>query len=105
MCGWHGDHSDDFRRALCNFGDMTPHTLIDGAQTTLTARPSGRADRRNDPREAWRPKGDTEPRPPEAFDRCTGVTRAVRDDPQHEATLITPGPTVYMGTPATMKGE
>ena len=31
-----GDHSDDLRRPVCDFGDMIPHTLISGAQTTLT---------------------------------------------------------------------
>jgi hypothetical protein len=86
---------------------MTPHTLIGGAQTTLTARASVRADRRNDPSEAWKPRGDTQPRPPEAFDRCTGVTGGVgttRNTRQHP---ITPGPiTVYMGaTTVKLKGE
>jgi hypothetical protein len=65
-------------KSLCDFGDMTPHTLVGGAQTTLTARASVRADRRNDPREAWGPRGDTQSRPPEALDRCAGVTEAVR---------------------------
>ena len=32
----------------CDFGDMTPHTLVGGDQTTLTARASVRADRRDD---------------------------------------------------------
>mmetsp|Transcript_38659 Transcript_38659/g.87827 ORF Transcript_38659/g.87827 Transcript_38659/m.87827 type:complete len:283 (-) Transcript_38659:1592-2440(-) len=64
-------------KSLCDFGDMTPHTLVGGAQTTLTARASVRADRRNDPREALGPRGDTQSRPPEALDRCTGVTGAV----------------------------
>ena len=27
-------------KSLCDFGDMTPHTLVGGAQTTLTARAS-----------------------------------------------------------------
>lgn len=39
-----------FRRlpkSLCDFGDMTPHTLVGGAQTTLTATASARADRRD----------------------------------------------------------
>jgi hypothetical protein len=39
-------------KSLCDFDDMTPHTLVGGAQTTLTARASVRADRRNDPRES-----------------------------------------------------
>ena len=64
--------------SLCDFGDTNPHTLVGGAQTTLTARASVRVDRRNDPREAWGPRGDTQPRPPEALDRCAGVTGAVR---------------------------
>ena len=59
-------------KSLCDFGDMTPHTLVGGAQTTLTARASVRADRRNDPREAWGARGDTQSRPPEADRwRCT----------------------------------
>ena len=60
---------------LYDFGGMTPHTLVGGVQTTLTARASARADRRNNPREAWRPRGDTQPRPQEAFDRCTGASQ------------------------------
>ena len=64
-------------KSLCDFGDMAPHTLVGGAQTTLTARASVRADRRNDPREAWGPRGDTQSRPPGALDRCAGVTGAV----------------------------
>ena len=69
-------------KSLCDFGDMTPHTIVGGrgAQTTLTARASVRlrADRRNDPREALGPRGDTQSRPPGALDRCAGVTGAVR---------------------------
>ena len=64
-------------KSLCDFGDTNPHTLVGGAQTTLTARASVRADRRNDPREALGPRGDTQSRPPEALDRCAGVTGAV----------------------------
>ena len=64
-------------KSLCDFGDRTPHTLVGGAQTTLTARASVRADRQNDLREAWGPQGDTQSRPPEALDRCTGVTGPV----------------------------
>ena len=66
-------------KSLCDFGDRTSHshTLVGGAQTTLTARASVRADRRNDPREAWGPRGDTQSRPPGALDRCAGVTGAV----------------------------
>ena len=30
-------------KSLCDFGDKTPHTLVGGAQTTLTARASVRA--------------------------------------------------------------
>ena len=44
---------------LCDFGDMTPHTLVGGAQTTLTATASARADRRDWPSEAWGPRGKT----------------------------------------------
>ena len=51
--------------------------LVGGAQTTLTVRAIVRADRRDDPREAWGPQGATQSRPPEALDRCTGVTGAV----------------------------
>jgi hypothetical protein len=69
-------------KSLCDFGDMTPHTLVGGAQTTLTARASVRADRRNDPREAWRPRGDTQSRPPEAFDRRAGGHRGRRHGPE-----------------------
>ena len=65
-------------KSLCDIGDMTPHTLVGGAQTTLTARASVQADHRNDPREAWGPRaGDTQSRPPEALDRCTRVSGAV----------------------------
>ena len=65
-------------KSLCDFGDTNPHTLVGGAQTTLTARASVRADRRNDPREALGPRGDTQSRASEALDRCGGVTGAVR---------------------------
>jgi hypothetical protein len=61
----------------CDFGDMTPHTLVGGAQATLSSRASVRADRRDDPREALGPRGDTQSRPPGALDRCAGVTGAV----------------------------
>ena len=70
-------------KSLCDFGDKTTHTLVarrstvGGAQTTLTARASVRADRQNDPREALGPRGDTQSRPPGALDRCAGVTGAV----------------------------
>ena len=40
-------------KSLCDFGDMAPHTLVGGAQTTLTATASARADRRDCPSEAW----------------------------------------------------
>ena len=78
-------------KSLCDFGDMTPHTLVGGAQTTLTARASvvaRRADRRNDPREALGPRGNTQSRPPEALDRCAGGHRGRRDGPQHEAPFL-----------------
>jgi hypothetical protein len=46
-----GTMQTDFRRACVDFGegDMTPHTIVGGAQsqTTLTARASARADRRD----------------------------------------------------------
>ena len=47
--------------SLCDCGDMTPHTLVGGDQTTLTARASARADRRDCPSdvsEAWGPRGN-----------------------------------------------
>ena len=83
-------------KSLCDFGDisLTPHTLVGGAQTTLTARASVRADRRNDPREALRPRGDTQSRPPEALDRCAGVTRPSG----RPATRGTPPTSVYTST-------
>ena len=62
---------------LCDFGDMTPHTLVGGAQATLMARASVRADRRNDPRAAWGFRADTHSRLLGALDRCAGVTGAV----------------------------
>ena len=50
-------------KSLCDFGDMTPHTLVGGAQTTLTATASARADRRDCRSEAWGPRGKPIPRP------------------------------------------
>ena len=64
-------------KSLCDFGDMRhmpPHTLVGGAQTTLTARASVRADRRKlettykGGLRPWGPRGDTQSRPPEALD-------------------------------------
>jgi hypothetical protein len=40
---------------VCDFGDMTPRTLVGGAQTTLTATASARADRQDWPSEVWGP--------------------------------------------------
>ena len=82
-------------KSLCDFGDMTPHTLVGGAQTTLTARASVRADRRNDPREAWGPRGDTQSRPPEALDRCAGVTGWSQGPSGRPATRGIPPTRVY----------
>ena len=74
--------------------DPSTHTLVGGAQTTLTARASVRADRRNDPREALGPRGDTQSRPPGVLDRCAGVTGAFRTarnmrDPPYSSILET----------------
>ena len=69
-----------FRRlpkSLCDFGDMTPHTLVGGAQTTLTATASARADRRDWPSEAWGPRGETHIPPLGALDRRAVATGAV----------------------------
>ena len=69
-----------FRRlpkSLCDFGDMTPHTLVGGAQTTLTATASARADRRDCPSEAWGPRGKTHTPPLDVLDRHAGGTGAV----------------------------
>ena len=74
--------------SLCDFGDTTPHTLVGGAQTTLTARASVRADRRNDPREAWGPRGDTQSRPARGFGPVRGGHRGRRDGPQYEAPFL-----------------
>ena len=54
---------DDFqRKSLCDFGDMTRHTLVGGAPTTLTATASARAGRQDCPSEVLRP-GDLEVKP------------------------------------------
>ena len=50
-------------KSLCDFGDMTPHTLVGGAHPTLTAIASARAGRRDYPSEAWGPRGNPIPRP------------------------------------------
>ena len=83
-------------------GDTTPHTLVGPVElrpaSRVTARASVRlrADRRNDPREAWGPQGDTHFRPPErrGFGPVHGVTghrgRGRRDGPQHEAPSLIP---------------
>jgi hypothetical protein len=74
-----------FRRlpkSLCDFGDMTSHTLVGGAQTTLTATASARADRRDCPSEAWGPRGKTHTPPPGALDRHAGATGAVTVRPR-----------------------
>jgi hypothetical protein len=56
---------------------MTPHTLVGGAQTTLTATASARTDRRDWPSEAWRPRHKTHTPPLGAFDRRAVATGAV----------------------------
>ena len=69
-----------FRRllkSLCDFGDMTPHTLVCGAQTTLTATASARGGRRDCPSEAWGPRDKTYTPPLDALDRRAGATGAV----------------------------
>ena len=63
-------------KSLCDFVDMTPHTLVGGAQTTLTARASARAHLRDYPSEAWEPRDKTHTPPLGAFDRRTGVAGA-----------------------------
>ena len=58
---------------MCDFGDMTPHTLVGGAQTTLTATARERADHRDWPNEAWS-AGDLEGKPiPRPWTRWTGA--------------------------------
>jgi hypothetical protein len=69
-------------KSLCDFGDMTPHTLVGGAQTTLTATASARADRRDCPSEAWGPRGKTHAPPLGALDRRVGATGAGRYGPE-----------------------
>ena len=69
-------------KSLCDFGDMTPHTLVGGAQTTLTATASARADRRDWPSEAWGPRGKTHTPPQDALDRRAGATGAVGTAPK-----------------------
>ena len=84
---------------LCDFGDMTPHTLVDVAQTTQHPHSKGQRSGGS----SKRPKGglgtprgsrghpDTQsqsrlPPPPEALDRCAGVTGAIgtgRNTRQH----------------------
>jgi hypothetical protein len=69
-----------FRRlpkSLCDFGDMTPHTLVGGAQTTLSATASARTDRRDWPSEAWGPRDKTHTPPLSTLDRRAGGTGAV----------------------------
>ena len=79
-------HVDDTRtiqttskvqRACGDFGDMTPHTLVGGAQINLTATASARADRRDWPSAAWGPRDKTHTPPLGALDRRTGATGAV----------------------------
>ena len=64
-------------KSLCDFGDVTPHTLVDGAQTILTAMASARADRRDWPSEAWGPRDKIHTPPLGALDRRAGATGAV----------------------------
>jgi hypothetical protein len=61
---------------------MPPHTLVGGAQTTLTATASARADRRDWPSEAWGPRDKTRTPPLGALDRRTGGTEAVSTGPK-----------------------
>ena len=63
---------------------MTPHTLVGGAQTTLTATPtaSARADRRDCPSEAWGPRGKAHSPPLDALGRLAGGTGAVSTAPK-----------------------
>jgi hypothetical protein len=72
-------------KSLCDFGDMTPHTLVGGAQIALTATASARADRRDWPSEAWGPRGSgdkTHTPPLGALDRRAGATGAVGMGPK-----------------------
>ena len=76
-----------FRRlpkSLCNFGDMTTHTLVGGAQTTLTATTSARADHRDSDwlSETCGPRDKTHTPPLGALDRCAGPTGAVGTAPK-----------------------
>ena len=68
---------------------MTPHTLFGGAQTTLTATASARADRRDWPSEAWEPRDKTHTPPLGALGRRAGATahRSRRYDPQEAGHL------------------
>ena len=61
---------------------MTPDsdTLVGGAQTTLTATASARADRRDCPSEAWGPRGKTHTPP---LDALFGPARGVRAGGRH----------------------
>jgi hypothetical protein len=75
------DTGGPFRRlpgSLCDFGDMTPpltvHTLVGGAQTTLTVRASARVDRRDCPSEAWGPQ-DLSP----GLDQLDAILDAILD--------------------------
>ena len=63
-------------KSLCDFGDTTPHTLVGGAQTTLTARASVRADRRNDPRARCENNASLALRGPPALSQVRSATRA-----------------------------
>ena len=69
-------------KSLCDFGDMTPHTLVGGAQTTLTATASARADRRDWPSETCGPRDKTHTPPLGALDRRVGATGAVGTGPK-----------------------
>ena len=61
---------------------MTPHTIVGGAQTTLTETASARTDRRDCPSEAWGPRGKSHTPPLGALDRHTGATGAVGTAPK-----------------------
>ena len=70
-------------KSLCDFGDMsTPHTLVGGAQTTLTATASARADRGDCPSEAWGPRGKTHAPPRGHFGAAGGGNKGRRYGPK-----------------------
>ena len=66
---------------------MTTHTLVGGAQTTLTAAASARADHRDWPSETCGPRDKTHTPPLGASDRRAGATGAVGTGPKWLDTL------------------